>query len=184
MLRTLIVGTAVTLIAAAAAAQVPEREMLDCASVVGAEERLGCYDALAAGIDAEAQRTVSARRAEEAERARRLAEEERRQAEERAQAEAAATAQTAESAFGREDFEPGTGKPARDLKSIEASVARTEDDRLGRKIVLLENGQVWRQRDSGYAPVREGQSVEIERGFGNSYKMKGSGRAFAVVRIR
>ncbi|MBZ6378085.1 hypothetical protein B5C34_01615 [Pacificimonas flava] len=182
-------------IGAPAAAQVDSQQLLDCAVIVEAEQRLACFDRLAAGISDNAQRMISERRAEEqrlaaearaeaAERARIAAEEARRQELERREAEAAERELSAVQAFGREQVEPGTGRPGQALDSIESTVLEARKQGRETWLVLLQNGHVWTFDQVRPLSIDAGETATVERALGGSYRMTIGRRSFRVKRVR
>ena len=70
----------------------------------------------------------------------------------------------------------------RSISSKAAAVGRTAERLVE---VTLENGQVWRQKDTVSFNVRVGDAIEIEAGAFGAYYMKraGQGRMIRVQRV-
>lgn len=164
----------VCLLAAPASAQTV-KPFVDCAALANDAERLECYDSAVAAIS-------PALRAQ--------AEERRKQAAARA-AEAAAAAQAAREAeerdrFGREGVRAFRGSDL-GVESVESTVTEVLRDNLGKVVVILENGQMWRQVDGNAMPmIRTGTAVTIKRGAMGSYRMtpEKTSRTVQVMRMR
>lgn len=160
---------AVLVSATPAYADVPDVDIVKCAAEIDDTARLACYDSLAAGISAEATKVIDDRRAAAAERAAK---------------KAAAEAARAESVFGAEQ----TGKPDTEgrVDEIRANVVEAYQDRLGKYLLMLDNGQFWKQLEGKLLPVRAGEQVKVERGSLGGYRltMERQGRTVAAKRIK
>lgn len=170
------VATIALLVAAGAApaAAQSQQDLLKCARIVNAAERVQCYDRVVAQFSAEAKRVV----AETETAAKKLAEEEAAAAQVRAEAERRAR-------FGTEGL--GTDASGERTQQIEATITEGFTDREGRVVFLLENGQIWRQTDGPFrGPVRPGTAVTIKRGTLGNYMLTfaGQNRSVPVRRIR
>lgn len=177
-----------------AAAQLSETEFIACAAKVDQEERLTCYDGIAARLNEDARRVVAERAAEE----QRLEEARAAEAERLAAAQAAAEAarqaemiaaqqQTVESAFGAEDIRPGSGREARAQDSISSSLAQLiPGNQVAGNTFVLENGQAWRQKDGRPLNARPGSEITISRAALSGYELRVTGRkrTVRVDRIR
>ena len=83
------------------------------------------------------------------------------------------------------------GKSGSDVLGSGLPISRISETPLGRLVIELENGQVWRQLDSDITPValprdRSGLTAELKRAFLGSIwiSISGTGRSFKVSRIR
>ncbi len=147
----------------------------DCAAIVDDEQRLECYDKAASAISPAIRAEVEQRRKLAAARA----------------AEAAAAAEAARAAkerdrFGREGVRGFRGSDE-DVAEIQSDVTEVLRDSTGKMIIVLENGQMWRQVDgSTMGSIRAGSTVTVKRGSLGSYRLvpeKGN-RTFQVIRMR
>jgi hypothetical protein len=149
--------------------------LLSCRSLDEAAERLACFDAASAalaGVQA-ASGVAAAPAASENAEARREAE------------------------FGADDFR-GSFEARRaaekngeaELTSIEVAVLEIGRTASGKALIILENGQVWRQIDSDGVYFRapsslDGVTAAISQGALGSYRMKlGKNRVIRVRRLR
>lgn len=150
-----------TLASAAAADEAFVGSVLDCRSLSSAEERLLCYDGV---VD-----EYSARDAE------------------RVADVPPATPDTdktseAEASFGL----PPAADSRATVDRIEASVVELSRTASGKVVVVLDNGQVWRQTRTSTLRLAEGDDVEIRRRSMGSHQLlkTGSGRSMKVQRVR
>lgn len=153
------------------AAQAQPAELVACARIVEDAERLACYDRAVPRGSAEGQRAVAERTAET-----------ERQASARARAEAAAAEERRVQEFGMVGRREAEG-----LRSLEATVADIFTDRAGLKVLLLENGQVWRQTDGVFrGRLEPGMRVVVRRTGLGGYVLGApdSPRVLHVRRIR
>ncbi len=91
----------------------------------------------------------------------------------------AAPQQSRESTFG---FEQQIDEERREeFNSIRALVAKVDENALKRMVITLDNGQVWRQMESGSVRLKAGDEVIVERGLLGSFHLK---RADSKRRIR
>ncbi|WP_141398452.1 MULTISPECIES: hypothetical protein [Microbulbifer] len=88
----------------------------------------------------------------------------------------------AEDIFGQEQKRIVEEAP----EQITAQVKAIQKGAYGKAIIVLDNGQVWRQNDSGRILWDAGDSVVVERGLFGSFFMKstGGGRKIRVKRER
>ena len=121
-----------------ASADVPDAELVRCAGEIDDAARLACYDALAGSISAEARKLAETRKAAAAERAAK---------------EAAEKAAAAERAFGAEQ----AGLPREDgrIDDLTAKVTELYQDKYGMYLLMLDNGQFWKQLDGKLLIMRE-----------------------------
>ncbi|MFN7177322.1 MAG: hypothetical protein ACK4MX_10600 [Thermaurantiacus sp.] len=170
------------LVAAAPASAQSVQPFVDCSAKVDDADRLACYDAAAAALSADARR-IAAQREQE----RKVAAEARAIAEAKAAADAAAAAEQAQAdRFGSEGLRIGRGGDER-VDRLTATIGELLTDRGGRAVMVLDNGQMWRQTEGlSLPPVRANEAVEIRRGAMGSYRatLTRIGRSFSVVRMR
>ncbi len=149
------------------------QEIARCADVAGAEERLRCFEAVAARAKAMLASPPPTA--------------------------AAAASSNPEETFGLarppppatrpEEFGKPMPRPA-ELGSITATASEFARTARGKALFVLDNGQVWRQIDSDgtavLAPRATGFKVTIERGVFGSYNltMEGSAGLIKVMRVR
>ena len=160
--------------AAPAAAQVNDA-LVACAVEPDDAARLACYDNAVAGLSAEARAIGEKRAAATAVLVR-----------QRAEAKAAADAKAAKEAFGADRINRNLDHPEQ-LKELDAGVSEMLTAADGRAVLLLDNGQLWRQ-ESGVPlpPVRAGDHVKVERSRFGSYMLTltKQNRSFNARRLR
>lgn len=180
-----IVGVLVT--AAPSAAQ-SAGELAACIAIARDADRLACYDAAAAKVSPAARAASEARARESARIAAEEAAVAAAAAKAKAEADAVAAAAARRQAFGAEGvtsrgaarFEPEPGE----IIQIEAGIAEILTNRSGLGVFLLDNGQLWRQVDTGRLPnPRVGDRVEVERASLGGYQMRFL-RQKQVVRVK
>ncbi len=168
--------------AAVAFAQ-PAPALLACSAQVDAAERLACYDSVVKAMSSEARAIAEKRDAQAAKLA--LA---AQAAEEAAKAEAAARAAAEQKdRFGREGIRGLGGADPERVEQVEAKVSETLRDGYGKTVLILDNGQMWRQADDFPLPtVRAGTDIVVKRGAMGSYRMVlgKMSRTIQVVRMR
>lgn len=147
-----------------------------CAGILSDSERLACYDAAVAKLGAAEAAAIEQRRVTAKAEAERAA----------AQAkEAAAKAQVA--AFGAEGV-PGKGAVKSDnLDKLSGAVAEVFTSGLGYIVVVMDNGQIWRQTEAAtLPPIRSGDPVTIKKGLLGNYRLTfdKQGRTIRVKRFR
>ncbi|WP_293646889.1 hypothetical protein [Thiolapillus sp.] len=77
--------------------------------------------------------------------------------------------------------------PAENLHDISSRISKVETASRGKRILILENGQTWRQVGSSSQPrLAAGDTIVIEKGALGSFVLKkqGSNRSLRVKRIR
>ena len=146
--------------------------LVQCREINDDDDRLDCFDNLARGLNA--QSVVAAAPVPEAPPEPELTEEER---------------------FGMDDL-PKAQKEKREkrekTKSITAQVLDIARNGRGKYVVILENGQIWRQLNADTTKLRvsskgaEGATVEIKRKTfgGHSLRLDGDNRSIKVERIK
>ena len=155
-------------------------ELIACGEVRGDKARLRCFERMLPAMrqafpDAT---TLAEARAEEA---RIAAREEAKEEFGLSPAEAKANDPFEEKEFGAEDL-PRTAKVEDDdedddeVDSIESRVVEVGKNLRGKLIVVLENGQVWRQisadQSTPYIPSNYEGTAEVKRGFMGSYVIR------------
>jgi hypothetical protein len=164
-------GTALCVLAIAgtAGAQVEDR-LADCARIAGSSERLACYDALTeARRNAAPQRGGSRASALDAASGSRVA------------PEPAGFAQDNARDFGFDDRQSGSAQ------EIQSRYDGQFTGWSGNTLFRLENGQVWKQAQSGRVSARVAHpTVTIKRTALGSYRMnvEGLGESIRVERVR
>lgn len=151
------------------------KSFTQCAAIVDDGKRLECYDKAASAVSPAIRAEVEQRQKLAAARA----------AEAAAAAEAAREAQERDR-FGREGVRGFRGTD-QEVTEIQSTVTEVLRDSGGKMIIVLDNGQMWRQIDgSTMASIRTGSTVTVKRGTLGSYRLapeKGN-RTFQVVRMR
>ncbi len=156
-----IAGVSAYSFSALAQSGLPEK-MKSCAAITDDASRLTCYDTAVASLDAEAAKLAAERKRASEARAREAAakaEADRKLAEENA-------AKAKVDSFGAAGL-PADRKP--DTKSdsideLEGSIVEVFYSQAQSLIVVLENGQMWRQIDGiSLPPVRAGDKVVIKK---------------------
>lgn len=167
--------------AAGAAAQDLNSRLIECRSIADGAERLDCFDAAVAGL--EASTPSDSRAAAESSDAK--------------QTEfAAAPTLSPEERFGQEDL-PKTKEEIQKEEeekpdSLTASVVDIAKNRRDKYVVILENGQVWRQLNADTASLLLPSSddeeirVTIRRRFlgAHTLSLEGDNRSIRVERIK
>ncbi|WP_444909155.1 hypothetical protein [Microbulbifer sp. TRSA005] len=71
-------------------------------------------------------------------------------------------------------------------ESIEARIAEIQEGAHNKKIVILENGQIWKQNDTGRVFWKAGDLVTVERAMLGSFFMKPAdgGKKMRVKRLK
>ena len=150
-----------------AQAQMPA-ELIKCAAIARDSERLACYDAAIADSSAEARAASQLRVRETARITAEEAAAAAAAAKIKAAADAVALAAAKREAFGAEGVgargaDRFVANPA-EIQQIEAAVTETLVNRSSQNVFLLDNGQMWRQVDTGSLPnVRTGDRVIVAR---------------------
>lgn len=151
--------------------------LLGCAAKVDDSERLACYDALAAGVSAEGRAVASRREAaRQAQAAAAAAEVEKA----RKAAEAAAEAAKQDS-FGKAQSD------SEQIDELPVVISEVMQDKRGRYVFMLDNGQIWRQVEPyPLPPIKDGTAATLKRGALGSYRIKiaGTNRNIPVIRNR
>lgn len=162
--------------------------MAECRLMADDTERLACYDALAEAVFGQAAPAPQAGVTTPA-----------RVAPQPVPAPAAAPAAPAvsaamlEAAFGAEQLSKDDRPaviPNEKLEQLDSVATKVRRNALDKVTVWLANGQVWRQTDSYYFPVDDGEGlsvpVVIDRKLFSGYKLSpaDSRRAISVKRIR
>lgn len=148
--------------------------LLECRNITDAADRLDCFDKLAGSLDEQAVLAAQEQAPEPGD-------------------EEAAPVLTAEQSFGLEDL-PSEQKKKREEKteSLTASVVDIGRNGRGKYVIILENGQVWRQLTADTSKLRvprsgaEGISVEIKRKMFGAHMLSldGDNRSIKVERIK
>jgi len=143
------------------------RALMECRDISDDSDRLACFDSLASGLESGAQ-VVS---------------------------EAPAPVLSPEEQFGVEDLAETKEKKKKEresLKSLTSPVVDIGRNGNGKYVVILENGQIWRQLSADTGRLRipgsgaEGLSVEIKRRSlgAHSLYLDGDNRGIKVERIK
>lgn len=152
--------------------------LLECRDIDDDSDRLECFDDAMAEID----ETLLSGSAAPEESADQLA--------------AAGPALSAEERFGRDDLpetkEKRREKEEKELKSLTAKIAEIAQNRRGKYVIILENGQVWRQLNADTNSLLipssddEALSAEIKRRFLGAHVLSlvGDNRSIRVERIK
>jgi hypothetical protein len=141
-----------------------------CSGLENDAERLACYDGAVASFDAEAAKMAAVRKAQAEERKR--AEQAKAEADAKLAAEKAAKDKV--DAFGAAGL-PSDRKPevkTDSLDVLETSIAEIFYSPMQQMILVLENGQMWRQMDDISVPaVRIGDKVVIKKRAISGFRM-------------
>jgi len=173
-MRSFIIVTAL-LMAAPVAAQ-GTQPFVDCAAKLADAERLACYDKAVEAASADARRIAETRRKAAAEAALVTA-----------AAEKAAAEAKQRDRFGREGVRAFRDDDDGEAQQVTAAVTEALRDQIGKVVLILDNGQMWRQVDGFALPgIKPGTIVTVQRGAMGSYRVKlaGSARTAQVVRMR
>jgi hypothetical protein len=166
-MKTVLTATAFATLSFAAIADVPESDVVRCAAIVPDGERLACYDAVADKVSAAAS-IAATRRAAAAEAARKA---EVEAAEAARKAAALAEARKVEQ-FGSETTPQRDALADEKLDALAAKVTEVFSDRYGNYLLMLDNGQLWKQIAGKLLTVRVGDDVTVKRGSLGSYRLK------------
>jgi hypothetical protein len=156
-------------------AQTPA-DLMACVRTTSDAERLACYDRAMAKASPEA-RAASDKRAAEAAVVAAAAAKTKAEADSRAaKAKADADAVAQQDAFGAEAVASRKDRyapPAGEVQTIESTITELFTNTSGLGVFLLENGQLWKQVDTGRVPnVRVGDRISISRsGIGGGYHL-------------
>ena len=166
-----VVGVALAVAAPAHAASPLDDKLVGCAGEADNAKRLSCYDATVATISAEAKAVSDKREAEMAVLAA-----------EKAKADEAAK----QAAFGAERLNRGQ-VPTDKITRVDAKVSEVLTASDGMAVLVLDNGQLWRQTTGMPLPsVRNGDAVIITASAlgGFQAELVRQQRGFKVKRIR
>lgn len=155
---------------------------VECAGKVSDAERLACYDRAVESLSGEARR-IAAQRKVASDQAAAVA----AAAAAKAAADAAVKAQAdAKDSFGREGIKMFGQRGEAEVGEVTATVTEVLRDSVGKVVVVMDNGQIWRQVDGFTLPLRAGASVTVKRGAMGSYRMRldGTSRLIQVIRMR
>lgn len=147
--------------------------LIECRGIGDDSDRLACFDELAGGLDAD---RVAASGGGEA-------------------ALASGPVLTPEERFGAEDLPETKEKQRKErekIKSLAASIVDVGRNARGKYVIILDNGQVWRQLSADTDKLRvpksgaEGMGVEIKRRSfgGHSLYLNGDNRSIRVERLK
>lgn len=170
MYKTLL-GAALLLVAGSVSAQ--QKALEQCAGIEDSLERLVCYDNVAKQSQGEAKQAEG--------KARGKAQAEKQKAKAQQSAKQRGN-NSLEQSFGMEHKDRQEGQ----LDRVEVEVSAKEQGPYKKWRIVLANGQVWKQTDSGgYFPWDEDDTYYIERGALNSFFFgrEGSNRRMRVQRI-
>lgn len=171
-----------------AQSSLPE-SMRACIGLLEDAARLACYDRAVSALDSAA----AAQAAERAQAAARLAQEQAARAQaqqaQEAQEAAARAARARVDAFGANSMgaEARPAEAADALDQLEAKVVEIFTTAQKQMVVVLDNGQIWRQTERELPiVVRPGDAVTIKAGLLGSYRLRfeRQNRAIAVRRMR
>jgi hypothetical protein len=132
---------------------VPASELARCAALVASDDRLACFDRLAAAVAG-------------------------------APRESAASSQAGAKSFGLPA--PVVRSAPEETSVIEGHITRLIDNRAGRALIVLDNGQTWTLTDAiDYSRLSSGDAVTIRRAALGSFIMATPSRhSFHVRRLR
>lgn len=137
-------------------------KLAQCTQLSDNELRLACFDALAKQVKANPDMAAT----------------------EQAVGRSTVIAKTQDpvETFGKEDHI----KEQQALASISAVITAVSKDPYGKIVVVLDNGQEWKQTDNTYLRLTSDDQVELKKGmFGAIYLTKnGTGRSIRVVRSK
>jgi len=167
--------------------------MLSCASVRGDKARLKCFEAALPDMR-NAFPDAAEIAAAKAEEARLAAKEEEKQEFGLSPAEAKANDPFEEKEFGAEDLPrivKADSDDGEEVRSIESKVVEVSRTLNGKLLIILENGQVWRQIDGDsstpYIPSKvDGLTATVKKAAFGSYSVRVSSArdAFKAKRIK
>jgi hypothetical protein len=139
--------------------------LLKCAQNSDSLQRLGCYDKLAENLKIKEQHIRPTQT---------------NHVEDKKSAETSEVQETAALAkFGNENKQD----PEESIEQIQAKVSKISNNKHGQYVITLDNQQVWRQTDKIRMKFKQGQVVDIERGFMGSFFM-GTERLNKRMRVK
>jgi hypothetical protein len=190
-MKRLMVCTAGALLAGWAGAAMAQTEAFTrCAGIEADAARLACYDSAVATLGAEQARAVEARRQAAAAAKAKADAEALALAQAQAKAKAEAEEKAKVTAFGQDSMPAEQRREtvqAERAEKLEGKLTEVLTDPLGKLILVLDNGQMWRQTEQYLGPtVRSGEGYRISRGMMGGYMMSlpRMGRSFRVARYR
>ena len=133
---------------------VPDADIIRCAGIMLDMDRLACFDALSVGVSAEAAAAAAGRKIASAEALRRSHE--------------LKTARRIDS-FGAE--QTGATKDDEKIDELSTSVSGSYKDAYGKYLLVLDNGQFWKQLDGTLLTIRNGDKVTLKRAALGSYRL-------------
>lgn len=161
------------LLGATAPALAQADPILRCAAETDDAARLACYDRVTRAASAEGARLAREREAAAAASAERRRAADAQAAADAARAAAAATAaaeQAKRDAFGADGLADRALRPTRELDALDTAVMNTFLGVSKLRVVVLDNGQAWREITIGSVPpLRTGDRVRVKRGSLGSY---------------
>jgi hypothetical protein len=148
-----LVALALTCIATVASAQGIEDRITGCAGVNDQQQRLACFDTLAMDV-ASGSGLVAQQHG-------------LRSTDYPASpvARSGKSSQSSEDQFGLEHKDKNEGL----ADELRAQVTEIYKNKLGKMLLILDNGQIWRQKDTKTLIIHKGDSVLIERGFMSAF---------------
>jgi len=151
-----------------ASAQTIESRVTDCAGVTDSQQRLACFDALAidlaSGVKQAAQEhdpsTSSSVDPDTM---------------------SGSSGHSSDEKFGLEHKDERKGQ----AKELQARVSGIYKNTLGQMILMLDNGQIWQQKDTKTLIIDTGDPVLIERGFMSAFYLSARDKKrISVARVK
>lgn len=158
-----------TCIATAATAQTIENRLAECVGLNDPQQRLSCFDTLAGDVASGSGQVVSNRDQ---------------------QATIPPASPIEDSVPSDRSAEDRFGLEHKDINEALADELRTKvteiyKNAMGKMLLILDNGQIWRQKDSKTLIIHKGDSVRIERGvIGSFYLTANDKKRISVTRVR
>ncbi|GLP97440.1 hypothetical protein [Paraferrimonas sedimenticola] len=152
-------------------------QLQTCSIIAASDARLQCFDALAQSLNPPSTQPAptSVQQTQLTESPAPVA-----------SATVSSTTPASTESFGAEQVKVDKAEDKPKEESITATIVSTKRDAYKRYRITLDNGQVWKQRETVRFSLREGQEVIIRRGLvGNYYLTKsGGGKKISVNRVK
>jgi hypothetical protein len=145
-------------------------ELKSCLAITNDSARLACYDQKVSALDASAAKMAAQRKDEAAAQARAAA----AKAEADRKAAEAQAAQNKVNAFGADGLPADKRTTSADdsVDQLDGTVGEVFYSALKEIILVLDNGQMWRQTDGvSLPPVRKGDQVVIKKRMLSGYRL-------------
>ena len=152
--------------ASTAFAQSIEDRIAACAKVSGSQHRLACFETLAADVAGQVEPE---------------ADDAMTGSPPYSTSGSESSSQSTEDKFGLEHKSKNEGL----ADELRAQVSEIYKDGLGKMLLILNNGQIWQQKDTKTLIIHKGDAVRIERGFMSAFYLTANDRKrISVARVK